>query len=290
MLEYLDYGSIRLQDSTASIVRSLTRVDGLTGIAGVRGEHYDRPEGDGEVEAPVQYETARIISLDGETWAATVASAWTDWRALLTVLRASMNTDTLIKWREVGGAVDLQCTVRLAGGVLPPLEDGVGRLAYLIQARAADPLNYSQTLSSTTATAPTSTGGIDTPVRTPIRVGAVSGGTCVVANAGNAPTWPKFTITGPIVQPVVLDVTTNLAIYCDGISLSAGDVLVIDTNPANRIVTANGANAMGGVRFADSTFFSIAGGASDTIQFYGLGGGYTVATGLTVEWRNAYSG
>lgn len=290
MLEYLDYGSIRLQDSTNNIVRSLVHVDGLTGITTPRGENYDRPEQDGQVEAAVQYQSARIIVLEGETWAATVASAWTDWRALLTVLQNSLSTDTLIKWREVGGAVDLQCTVRLAGPVLPPLEDGVGRIAFQIAARAADPLSYSQSLSSATATAPTGTGGIDTPLRTPIRTTTVTGGSTSVNNAGNAPTWPKFTITGPIVQPVVLDVTTNLAIYCDGISLAIGDVLIIDTNPASRIVTVNGINAMGGVRFADSTFFQIAAGATDTIQFYGIGGGYNGSTGLTVNWRAAYSG
>lgn len=290
MLEYLDFGTVRLQDSTNAIVRSLVHVDGLTGITMPRGSVYDRPEGDGAVEAPVQYQSARMIVLEGETWAATVAAAWADWRALLTVLQNALSTDTQIKWREVGGAVDLQMTVRLAGEVLPPLEDGVGRLAFQITARAADPLSYAQSLSSANAIAPTGTGGIPTPLPTPISVGAVTGGSCTVTNAGNAPTWPKFTITGPIVAPVILDVSTGKAIYMDGLSLAAGDVLIVDANPATRLVTVNGNNALGGVRFADSTFFQIAAGATDTVQFYGIGGGYTVATTLTVNWRNAYSG
>lgn len=295
MIETLDYGTERLQDSTNNIVRSLTHVDGLTGITTPRGNNYERPEGDGDVEASVQFQSARLISLDGETWAAngSVATAWADWRLILRALRNSLSTDTLIKWVEVGGSVPLQCAVRLAGPVLPPLEDGVGKLSFLIQARAADPNNYTQALFTATATPPTGTVGIATPIATPIPVGAVTGGSCVVANGGNAPTWPKFTITGPISSPVIADVTTGKAIYCDsngGIQLAAGDICIIDTNPATRSVTVNGQNANGGVRFADSTFFQIADGASDTIQFYGINGGYGAGTGLTVSWRNAYSG
>jgi hypothetical protein len=67
-----------------------------------------------------------------------------------------------------------------------------------------------------------------------------STGRMVLSNdIGTADTWPKFTIVGPVTNPVLLNVGTGEALAYGG-ALLAGDSLVIDTHPLRRSVTLNG--------------------------------------------------
>lgn len=286
MLDYLDIGAQRLHESGT---RSLLRVAGLIGPTSMRGVLYDRPEDDGVVEPLAQFKGARIIILEGECWGASIAAAWSEFDLLAAELDGAVSADKTLKWRRAGGVVDLQGAVRLAGDVQPVLEEGNPKIAYQATVRAADPIWYSQTEQSTSVGQPTAEGGMPLPIIFPIPFGAgVSGGAASVTNAGNVPTWPRITVQGPIVGPVVYNLERDEQLYCDSLSLAAGQALVIECAPRMRSASVAGTSAMGSIRWADSEFPAISAAATETIGFYGIGGGYGAGTALTVAWRAGY--
>lgn len=296
MIDYLDLGSLRLHEDTT---HGLTGIDGLTGPSGVRGTWDDRPEADGWVSPAVTYLPGRTIILEGAVWggsgattAAKIDAAWTEWNELAAALEQAAADPTLLKWRHAGGSVDLQGYVQLAGEVLPRLsEDRNGPLVeYQAMLRASDPRWYSQTEQSSTVGSPTVDGGMPLPVVFPIPFGAgSSGGSLTVTNAGNTISYPRLVIQGPISGPVVENVTQGLALVFSDLVVGAGQTLTIETNPASpRSATVAGANALGSLDWLLSEWFGITAGATETIRFYGLGGGYAAGTTLTVYWRDAY--
>jgi hypothetical protein len=270
----LDVGSTRLCATTTT---DITKVTGLTGLPGVRGATYDRPEADGAVEPANQYLAARVITIDGEVWGASVDAAWTSWNTVQAVLLGAVQTPILLKFRRAGGTLDLQCTVRTASNADTDLSaDLYGPfLRYHVAFRAADPYLYSQVSQSVTAAAPSAGAGMPLPIIFPIPFGSATGGTVAATNAGNAAAWPVLTIAGPIVN-------------FDGLSLAAGDSLVITTNPGARSATVAGVSVLSSIRFVDSVWPYMTPGVSQTWQFYAGGGGTTGSTTLTVSWADTY--
>lgn len=289
MLDYLDIGSTRLQD-VAFTTRGLTKVSGLIGLPGVRGTLFERPEQDGAVEPYAQFLPERIITLEGETWQASIDAAFTDFSVIAKALEACLSAGVLMKYRPAGGTRDLQMTVKLAGDISPPLDadENVPMLGYQVQLRAADPRAYSQTLQSGSTGAPSATGGFPLPVPFPIPFGSgATGGSVVATNNGNTLSWPTLTLIGPAVGPVIT-VGSGSLIF-DTLNLGAGQTLVIETNSTIRSMLVNGANAAGSLRYSDSIFAGLPAGVATNVSFYAIGGGTTVATTLTVAWRDAWT-
>lgn len=290
MLDYCDLDTFRLHETG---VASLTRVTGLTGVPGVRGDVFDRPENDGIIEPANQYLPSRAIVLEGEIWGASVDAAWASWNTLQQTVLAAMRTQKLLKWRRLGSTLDLQYTVRTSGDCTAVIDGGADGqfLHYQLNVRAADPLAYAQTSQSVSTGAPAlATVGLPFPIPFPIpwSLSATGSGTVGVTNGGNAPTWPLFTIAGPINGPAIQNQTTGKSLYFDSLNLAAGDTLTIDTNPQTRSATVGGASKLGSLRYADSEFFTISANATEQVAFYGIGGGTTGVTTMTVSWRNAY--
>ena len=289
MLSYLDIGSLRILDTSAAIQYDLQKIDGLVGLPNIRGTAFDRPENDGGVEPYAQYLSPRIVVIEGEAWPTvqTVAGAFTLYRALLTILESADSTDTLVKWKEVGGTIDKQFTARLTGEVLTSLTDGQAMIPFHIQLRASDPRHYSQTLKSSSVGQPSASGGMPLPVIFPIPFGiGATGGSLTATNAGNTASWPTITLLGPCNGPVITVGSSTL--YFDTLNLGAGQTLTITTNPLGRSVTVAGVNSIGTMRFADSVFASLPVGAT-LVSFYGLGGGTDANTLMTVSFRDAYT-
>jgi hypothetical protein len=298
MMEYLDLGGLRVHDANASVPFLLTRAQGLTGLSGARGEAYDRPEADGAVEPLAQFYPARVITLEGECWSSlvgapyrqVVADAWSHWDDLAAVLDGALSTDTALLWKRLGGTVDLQGTVRLAGEVTPIFDDtGAPVISFQAQLRASDPRWYSATQHSAQTSAPSSSGGLALPLAFPLGFGNPLGGSLSIANAGNTKTWPRVTIAGPINSPVIENTSKGAAVYFDGLVLGASDLLTVEMTPAGRFATVNGVNALPYLRWIGSSFFSIAARATESVRFYGLTGGYATSTQMTVAWRDAYT-
>src|SRR5687767_6925534 len=92
-----------------------------------------------------------------------------------------------------------------------------------VQLVATDPRIYDDTLTSQSVGLPTAEGGMTFPATFPLTFGTVSsGGTIAAVNAGNFPTRPVATITGPVDNPRIENVTAGRTMRL-AISLVAGD-------------------------------------------------------------------
>lgn len=287
MLEFLSVGGELLHDTST---RSLAQVDGLIGIPGARGEgFFDRPEDDGGVEPNNFYMPARTITLEGELWGASIDDVWTDFGVLAEMFEEGLHTDLQLVFQHHASSVVKMGNVRLAGPIDPVVEGGAALLKYQVQLRAADPRWYATVEQSAAADAPQSSGGFPIPIPFPIPFGVGGiGGTVTATNSGNTRTWPRITIQGPIVGPVITNSTTARSLVFENLTLGEGDTLTVDCGPTTRAATVNGVNVTGTLRWEDSYFFSLVPG-DNLISFYGLGGGYSTSTALVVYYRDAYT-
>lgn len=294
MLDYLEVAGVILVENRPDedpITRDVTQIGGLTGFPGNRGTVVERTIEDGVIEPPRLYLDPRVVTIEGEIWSPDdVDTAWADWDAVVGALYAGLRSPgILVKWRRAGGTVDLQGYARLAGDGYASLAGAASAsvIPYQLQLRLADPRWYSVNGKGATTGSPTAGGGFAFPLVFPLEFGGFTGGTLTATNDGNAPTWPRYNITGPGNGPVIRNLDTGQALYFDGLSLQTGQTLTIDSNPANQTATVSGVNVLGALRWRDSSFFPISPGGQ-TLQFYFQGGGTTTNTTLTAEWFDAY--
>jgi len=277
-------------------LRMLDRIDGLLGFPSPRDTSIDRPEGDGVIESLNQYVGPKTPVLEGCVFGTvdTIASAYANWVVTQRVLLAAVRTPKLCKWRSTGSGLDLQSYMRVAGPCAPKLgtDEHGAHYRYQVVLRAADPFAYSQTSQSASVIAPVvTTTGMPLPIIFPIPFATIgTGGTIIVTAGGNAPSWPIITIDGPINGPVISNATQGKSVFFEGLNLAAGEQLIVNMNPNSRTATVAGASQMGAIRYADSAFFNLTPGIPESIIFYGIGLGYTVATQMTVAWRDTYTG
>jgi hypothetical protein len=108
-----------------------------------------------------------------------------------------------------------------------------------VQVRAADPRWYSGGLiSSTFDPVGVAPGGFTVPFVLPFDPQGAGLNVFSIANAGNTRTFPTYTFTGPWNNPWLMNQTTGVAMYFQGVTLGAGQTLIINT--AARKVTYNG--------------------------------------------------
>lgn len=106
-------------------------------------------------------------------------------------------------------------------------------------------------------------------------------GVLSLSNLGTAPTWPVFTVVGPLTNPTFTNPATGDVIAYTG-TVQAGQTLVIDTSPFTRSVTLNGVDRFGFL--ASAQWIEIPPGGQVTVQFSGTGAGTVTAT-----WQYAYN-
>lgn len=292
MLDYLTLGAVSLHSTSGP--RNATHIEGLIGPPGARGDAYNRPEQDGGVQPFRGYMPPRVVVFEGETWAgATVDAVWQDWLLLAAAFEAALTSDTPLKWRHLGGSVDLQQNCRLADASTPVLDqDSQGAfVSYQVTLRCADPRWESQVASSVSTGAPSSSGGMPLPLVFPIPWGSASvGGSVIVTNNGTSTAWPIITVQGPASGPVVTCSTQGKFLSFDSLVLGSSDVLTIDTHPSSRSATVNGFSVLGSLRWLDSSFFGLRPGVAETIAFTALGGGTSAGSLLSVLKRDTYLG
>jgi hypothetical protein len=86
-------------------------------------------------------------------------------------------------------------------------------------------------------------------------------GAFYIENNGDAECWPKWMITGPGTNPVLTNVTTG-EILTLTITLTAGQVLTVDTNPATLSITREDGSVHWDAVSPSSTMWSIAVGTN----------------------------
>ena len=120
---------------------------------------------------------------------------------------------------------------------------------------------------------------------TPLRLSSPSiGSGFSIFNSGDVEAFPVFSITGPGTNPVLTNTTTGKAITAT-ITLSAGQVLTIDTN-AKTVVREDGSNQFGTLSLS-SVLWSLAVGQNAlTLAMSGTGVGSQISVSYKQRWNS----
>lgn len=161
---------------------------------------------------------------------------------------------------------------------------GAVRLA--VELFCPDPLLYSDTEATTRVLPVTPRGSVKVfPLKFPfgfMRAGAVGMAAPVpITVGGTTPTWPTYTITGPVSSPSITNRATSERIAVQ-IDVPPREVLTIDTR--NRAVLLNGASRYGNLT-ADSRWFPLRPGVNDLVLDDLLGDKNRTAV---ARWRSAW--
>jgi hypothetical protein len=110
--------------------------------------------------------------------------------------------------------------------------------------------------------------------------------TVTVTNDGDIDTPVRIVMAGPIMDPVFRNATTDRILSMVGLSLFAGDNLVIDTNPDKYVVQVNGVDTWQYLN--DAEFWDLAPGDNSVV--FDIGGTNPAITSGTISWYNRYLG
>lgn len=254
-----------------------------------RTNDRDNPASDGS-RMGRDYRGGRVISLD--LWsdvhsAAEIGPAWS-------ALEAAWDADVE---RQTPGAV-VPFRFRLEGSSTVVVygrgrrwtpatqrQRGTGLTEVVADFQTVDRLFYSDIERQVTLTLVTAGGGgITWPVTWPITWAPGGERQDGLVNAGNAPTWPVITITGPVAQPSVELVGTGRSLRLDT-TIGANQSVTIDTRPwARSIRRSDGANLRRAAIGASLSDFQLPVG--QTILRYS-GTDMSGTSSCTVSWRNA---
>lgn len=258
-----------------------------------RPNRTDRPSDHGSFDAP-DFFGSRIVSLTGSVWCPTpllrnaatqrLSSAFTDARRFYAITRTTELGPEYISCK-------LDATTKI--DVLKAADIGQW-FNFSMQVAASDPRKYSTTTSSSITNLPSTSGGLDWVTSGGLNWvtagglnwgSTTSSGQIVMTNTGTADTWPKYTISAganDLSTPGITIVTNGNVLFYNA-SLVAGDVLVINTNPANRYVQVNGIDRR---LFLSIAQWSSLPANSTTIAAFSAAT-YTATATLKGEWQNA---
>jgi hypothetical protein len=159
-----------------------------------------------------------------------------------------------------------------------------GRINISTEWSCPDGLLYDNTIVTGSCGLPNPTSGTTFPATFALTFGASSGGTFQMNNTGAYNTFPYFTITGPVTNPVITNQTTGQQIKLN-IALAASDVIGIDCQSGT--VTLNGTANRNNTVDITTQFFPLTPG-NNTIA-YGSSDSTAVASQLTGYALPAYS-
>ncbi|MDQ0241154.1 phage distal tail protein [Arthrobacter bambusae] len=159
-----------------------------------------------------------------------------------------------------------------------------GRINISTEWSCPDGLLYDNTILTGSCGLPNPTSGMTFPATFNLTFGASSGGTFQLNNTGAYTTFPYFTITGPVANPVIQNQATGQQIKLN-ITLAASDVLGVDCQSGT--VTLNGTANRNNTVDISTTFFGL-GPGNNTIG-YGSSDSTAVASQLTGYALPAYS-
>lgn len=159
-----------------------------------------------------------------------------------------------------------------------------GRININTEWSCPDGLLYDNTIVTGACGLPNPTSGTTFPATFNLTFGASSGGSFQLNNTGAYATFPYFTITGPVANPVISNQATSQQIKLN-ITLAPTDVLGIDCQSGT--VTLNGTANRNNTVDISTTFFGL-GPGNNTIG-YGSSDSTAVASQLTGYALPAYS-
>lgn len=154
---------------------------------------------------------------------------------------------------------------------------------WMVSLKSFDPVLYTAAQRSASIPAPTIATGAPFPLIFPIDFSSSSGTDGLARNSGNITTYPQAVITGPVTNPVLINMDTNETLRFDGLILNSGDNITVDFKQRVAL-SSSGGNFYGSIT-SDSTFWTLEPG--DTTFRYTADRAAAPST-LTLYWNDAY--
>jgi hypothetical protein len=257
-------------------------ITGLLDTAGVRESTSDLVERDGATHGPFYLSrrsgTVEGLLLPSSMDLTAIATAESKLKRATRALRA----DGILRWTPPNDSAPRQIRFRRQDG---PRVTGRRPKAFQatlvstdVYALAADEQNIVITAGGAAAET-----GIAHPIIDPISTTLNATGQQFVVNEGDAPTWPRFRIDGPITNPQILNNTTG-ELLAFAYTVDTGEWL--DVYPERGRILLNGtADRYSALDFAQSVWFQIQAGSNDVRL---LASSFSSPAALTIYWHNAY--
>lgn len=194
----------------------------------------------------------------------------------------ALRSDLILRWTPPNDSSPRQLRCRRQDG---PHVTGRRPKQWQVTLVSTDVYALASTEQTVVITAGAAAGevGIPDPIPDPITTSYNTTGQQYCVNAGDAPTWPRFRIDGPIVNPQLLNNTTGKSVVLN-YTLNSGEYL--DVYPDRGAILAGGtADRYSALNFAASTWWQLQPGSNDVRL---LASSYSSPAALTVYFRNAY--
>ena len=257
-------------------------VDGLEALPGIRNQDDNRGYHDGMFTGR-DFLNGRTISIIFNTFGNALGSAQTNYNTIQRTLlpQTSGTTPLFFKMPNIPTSEQfIQARVRALRTTVDP-NYTYGYITSQVDFFCPDPNYYNNNLQTSVMAISPVAGRTYNKTFNYTYGGGSSTVTTTISNIGWATTYPNITITGPITNPIVGDLTSGNALYFTG-TYSALDTLEIDLY--NQLITLNGAPARN--LLITGTWFDAPPGNS----LYYFTGTDTLAgtTQATVSWYSAY--
>lgn len=249
--------------------------------AGVRENAEDIPEADGGIHGDFLYGRLTwtlqgIVPPDGP-------SSWLARQDRLLVATDAMRSDAELRWTPSEGV-----PVRVRFRQQQPTRITDRRPKQFLVAGVCEGSGVEAqgpTLATVTPDVVTPQGFVSFPLTFPLGgMGSAPVGV-LATNLGRSVAWPTITIYGPCMNPRITNATTGRTIVL-AYTLSAGESLVIDTEPRSRSVRLNGqANRYSAVDFLNTSWWGLVPGQND-IRL-GLSS-FSAGCRMDIEWRDTW--
>jgi hypothetical protein len=277
------FNSLQIHANTGSSTYVVkTPIEGLE-FPEVRLSRYDRVGEYGAI-VPNSLYGGRQITLSGYALASTVTAYEAARRALEGALGIQKDSNNKVQHATLKFTtmddLALQCEVQVRSFQMR-VNNIIGG-EWFLDLVSPDYQLYSQNLSSATLSR-TVGGGAVLPWILPIIFSASTGGTVTANNAGTAETFPTVTITGPMTNPVISNLTLNRYIQLN-LTINTGEQVVIDMK--NKTITKGGQSVIQN-KVAGSKFWWLNPG-DNSLQLQSSSGGDEGT--VQVSFRNAYLG
>lgn len=255
-------------------------ITGLLDTADVRESASDLVQADGGLHGPF-YLARRSGTVQGlvlpQSEMPAVNAAVTKLKRATRALRA----DGVMTWTPSGGSQQMLRYRRQQRVAVT----GRRPKAFQVALVSADAYNLSTSEQSIVLVPGLAAGelGIPNPIVNPITSALNVTAQQFVVTSGDAPTWPRFRVDGPISNPEILNQTTGQRIRIV-LTLAAGEW--IDVFPERGAILFGGVtDRYSAYDFAASSWWQLQSGANDVRL---IASSYSAPAQLTVYWRHAY--
>lgn len=259
----------------------ILEVNGLEGLPGIRNQDDNRGYADGMFTGR-DFLAGRTITITFLTLASSGASAQANFNTIQGALlpQTSGTTPLYFLLSNAESEQVINARVRALRTTVTP-EYTYGYITSQVEFFCPDPRYYNSNTQTLSLTYTAPSGRVYNRTYNLVYGGGTATLQGTVNNAGWATTYPTITLSGPIINPQIGNITTGNTLYLSG-TYSSSDVIVIDLY--NKLITVNGTAARN--ILTSGTWFGAQPGAN-TFSFYGTGTLNNVTT-ATITWQSAF--